>query len=375
MKRFLPLEAFVLAVIILGCQNETTPTPEASHVYISGKVGTTSSNTVPVYWQDETLNYLPLSSGCTNGWAAGIAVDSSGSVYVSGGQWGATSMNGYWKDSTFFPLSLGSYTVCWYSGLAVDSAGNVWVTATVGNSVPPTTSVYWKNSGDPSLLPDCTNLWGLGADTLGNVYFMGTVGGTSINDPAPDYDWTPAYWKFGAGGMTGPTTLPLSGANTNGYAASVACDASGNFYTCGGQWSTTSGGPVYWKNSGNPNELSMGAFSAYASWGLGILALDASGKLYVVARIGPVDTPDTVVYWSGATSDTATLPLGGNAYWAVWNTAGAVDSEGNFFVVGSVGSSSSATIPVYWKNGGNYVQLSMGPGNSFGEAGSVATEP
>lgn len=375
MKRCLFLGAAVLAISLVGCP-DTTTTPTTSHVFIAGKVGTASNNTVPVYWEDEILNFFPLSPGFTNGWASCIAVDSSGTVYAQGGQWGSTTKYGYWKGSTFTELSLGAYTECWDNGLAVDSMGNVWIAAILGNSSPPTIPVYWKNSGSPSSLTDCTNKWGLGADTLGNVYFAGTIGGTSDLAPVVDWDWTPAYWKNGAGGLTGPTTLQLSGGNTNGYAGQVGVDAAGNSYICGVQWSaTTPGRPVYWKNDESPIQLSVGVYGAYEYWSLGITAIDASGKLHVVGRIGPTNSPDTVIYWSGATSDPAPLSLDGNAYWNVWNAAGAVDAKVNFFVVGSVGSSSSATIPVYWKNGEDYVELPMGPGNSYGEANTVVVGP
>jgi hypothetical protein len=330
---------------------------------------------MPVYWKDGTLNYFPLKSGFTNGWAAFIAVDSSGIIYASGGQWGSTTIYGYWKGSTFIELSLGSYTVCWDNGLAVDSKGDVWITAIVGNSSPPTTPVYWKNSGSPNSLTNCTNNNSIGADTLGNVYFVGTVGGTNVNDPVLDFNWTPVYWKNGAGGLTGPITLPLSGGNTYGFAGQAAADASGNIYTCGAQWSaSTPPVPVYWKNEENPIQLPVGTYGAYEHWDLGSTAIDDSGKLFFVGRIGPSSQED-LVYWNGATSDPAPLSLGGNAYWAVWNGAGAVDAQGDFFVVGSVGSSSAAKIPVYWKNGGSYVELPMGSGRSYGEAGTVAVGP
>jgi hypothetical protein len=373
MKNFLMLWVLVVAIALMGCQDIST-TPTSDHVYIAGKVGTASDNTVPVYWKDGALNYFHLDPGFTNGWAACIIVDSLGTVYAQGGQWGSTTMHGYWKGSTFIELSFNPYTVFWDNGIAVDSTGNVWLAAILDNSSPPTIPVYWKNSGSPSSLIDCTNKWGLAADTLGNVYFMGTIGGTNGNAASVDYSWTPAYWKNGAGGLIGPTSLQLSGSYTNGYAGQVAVDAEGNFYTCGVQWSDTAGEVVYWKNNETPIALSKGTYGAYARWDLGITAVDASGKLFFLGRIGTAG-PEFPVYWNGATSDPVALPLGGNSYWSIWNEAGAVDAQGNFIVVGSVGSSSDATIPVYWENGGSYVELPMGSGNTFGKANSVAVGP
>jgi hypothetical protein len=373
MKNFLMLWVIVVAMALLGCPDNST-TQTSDHVYIAGQVGTASDNCVPVYWKDGALNYFPLHLGNTNGWTGCIAVDSLGTVYAQGGQWGSTSMHGYWKGSTFIELSFNSYTKFWYQAIAVDSTGDVWLAAILDNSSPPTIPVYWKNSGSPSSLSDCTNIWGVAADTLGNVYFMGTIGGTNVNAASLDYSWTPAYWKNGPGGLIGPTSLQLSGSYTNGCAGPVAVDAEDNFYTCGAQWSDTADEIVYWKNNETPIALSKGAYGAYAWWGAGITAVDASGKLYFLFRIGTAG-PEFPVYWNGATSDPAALLLGGNSYWNIWNEAGAVDAQGNFIVVGSVGSSSATTIPVYWENGGSYVELPMGSGNTFGQAHWVAVGP
>jgi hypothetical protein len=215
---------------------------------------------------------------------------------------------------------------------------------------------------------------GLSADTLGNVYFMGTIGGTNANAASYDHSWTPAYWKNGAGGLMGPTTLQVDVPYTYGYAAGVAVDAEGNFYTGGAQFSDTAVEPVYWKNNGTPIALSKGTYDEHQSWGVVITAVDASGKLYFSGRTGEAG-PEFPIYWNGATSDPAALPLGGHSYWNLPNEAGAVDAQGNFIVVGSVGSSSDTAIPVYWENGGSYVELPMGSGNTFGQAYSVAVGP
>jgi hypothetical protein len=375
MRRFLLLGIAVLAAFVLGCPNPTTTTTTTtSHVFIAGSVGATESSKVPVYWKDGALNYLPLTPDFTGGQAAFIAVDSSGAVYVSGEQWGKTSVRGYWKGSTFIPLDLDAYTECWFHGLVVDSVGSVWITAIVGTSSPPTIPVYWKNFGKPIPLPDCTNVFGLAADASGNVYFTGTFGGSSVYASPVDYDWTPAYWKNEIGGLTGPTALPLSDTNTNGYASPVAVDASGNVYTCGWQWSSIAGEPVYWKNWSSPTQLPQGSYSSYNWWSVDSLAIGASGKLYFIGRIGETG-PEYLVYWNGATSNPAILSAAGNAYWNVWGSAGAEDARGNFLVVGSVGSSSSNIIPVYWKNGGDYIQLPMGPGDSYGQATTIAAGP
>jgi streptogramin lyase len=358
---------------IVARPSGTNGSGSSTHVYVAGCVGASSNSKVPVYWEDGVLNYLPLDASFTNGWADQVATDSSGVLYITGGKWNSTTtVHGYWKGGTFVTVSLGPYVECWQNGIVVDAAGNVWMAGIVGTSSPPTIQVYWKNGGDPVLIADCTNLWGMAADSSGNVYMTGTVGGTSLNAATVDDSWTPTCWKNGAS----PTTLAISGGNTNGWAGQMAVDASGNMYACGGEWAT--GGPsvpFYWQavngTWGDPILLPVGSYTGagYSSWAVSGTSVDDSGSLYFIGRTGPSDTLTTVVYWKGATSSPVLLPLGGNAYWNIWS--GAVDPQGNYYISGTVGSSSTSTIPVCWKNGGNYTPLPMGSGNTYGEANSV----
>lgn len=154
MKRILYFGVILLALAgIVACNmsspGTTTPPGTTTHVYIGGQVGTSSSSTIPVCWKDGALNMLPL-NGAAHGGAFAITEDKSGNIYVAGGT--STSPVGCWKNTTFVPLSLGTYSVGFAAGIAVDTSGNVWVVGVVGTSNPPTTFVYWENSGAPTLL-------------------------------------------------------------------------------------------------------------------------------------------------------------------------------------------------------------------------------
>jgi hypothetical protein len=368
MRRIMFLGVVLLALAgIFACSTSSSGT--TPHVYIGGQVGTSSSSTLPVYWKDGTLNMLPL-NGATNGGAFAIADDASGNIYVAGGT--STSPVGYWKNTTYVPLSLGtSNTVGYLAGIAVDTSGNVWLVGEVGSS-SPTTFVYWENSGAPTPLPGGPdNAYVVNADTAGNVYFLGTIN-VSSND-------IPYVWKNGAN----QTALPLSTSYTHGFPGSLAVDSSGNLYVLGQQYGGGNSVVVAWKNVGgvwqNPVAFNAGTYFASGSWYAQTLggAIDSSGNLHTAMTYGD-PTPSSFVSWSSVSSapSTGTNPSGTK----VWAGDGsfALDSSDNLYVAGQVGTTLSSGngsrlsdgVPVYWKNGTG-TALPMGTGNMWGLAGWV----
>jgi hypothetical protein len=368
----------------------------AKHAYIAGRVGNSTNGQIPVYWKDGVINYLQLSPTYTNGWTCGITVDKSGNVYVQGGQWNTTStIYGYWKGSIFTQLSTGGYAYLWEQNIAVDTTGNVWLAYDVSNSgtYPPTIPAYWENSGSPTLLPSATNVWDVIADGSGNVYFFGTTGGTSDNAASPDYSQTPAVWKNG----TSLTSLAVTagGGYTYGDAGGGASDASGNLYAFGGEWTPNNTAPIYWKavngTWGSANLLNEGSYSGNWFGGANGIAVDSAGNVDALDTTAPSSQSQTngyfnsgtLVYWKGASSAPAALPLlNGYTYWKVYS--GAVDVNGNYFVAGSLANSATEAnnltgIPVYWENGGGPIQLPLGSNggvfNTYGSAWCIATGP
>jgi hypothetical protein len=346
-----------------------------SHWYTAGQVGPSSSNTVPVYWKDGNLNYLPLSQGMTNGYGGQISEDSSGNIYVFGGQWNSTTpvVYGYWKNSNFTAVSLGSYyTMFQQNWFVIDPKGNLWLEGNAYNSSTSSwTPVYWENQVGWVVVPSASTVCNDGLDAQGNVYFTGTIGGTSSNG-----DWTPAYWINGAN----PTALPLSSGIPYGQPLDVRLDTKGNLYFSGAEWSATSTSPVYWEEvngTWSVTPLQKGIYSGWSYWNVHSMSVDGSGNVYAVASIGPTSTattPETtLVYWKGATSNPTALSVGGNTYVDSHIYVG-IDENGNLLIQSNVGSSSSATIPVYWENG-NLASLPIGSGNSFGAAWTIWIGP
>jgi len=319
---------------------------------------------------------LTLNAGEIGGGAWGITEDASGNVYVLGGQFGTSNLLGYWKiaggsgGGTFVTIIANPGAGVSSDAIAVDSNGKVWLDGDVSSTTfyyAEGTATGVQISGNPD------NVWCLGADKAGNVYYIGSE--------KPSSNETPYYWKNGVN----PTQFALSSSNTQGYPSSMAVDSSGNIYVAGEQWGAPSGGPVYWKaTSGvwqSATPLPVGSYTG-ANWNVSAVAVDSSGNLGVAAGEGITNNTTNLLYWKGATSTPAlmTLPSGATIFRNLDNDSAAFDSSGNLIVAGQVGTTWSGTpnnspmtdgIPVYWTNG-TPTKLPLG-GNAWGVAqGAVA---
>ena len=368
MKRRLVAVVIIVAIAGLFACNVPIPGPTPStHVYIAGSVGKSISNTVPAYWKDGVLYLLPLTNGSTSGQAFGIAEDRSGNLYVAGGL--QNGQVGYWRNSTFVPLPLGAYGAGTTAGIAVDTDGNVWVEGEVGASATSLdTFVYWKNGTGPSFLASSpSQVWGIQADLLGNVYIIGNL----VTGPMLPY-----VWKNGAN----PTQQGLLGDNTNAYIQQSALSMNG-LSIFGVEWGGTTGGPAYWSN-GVPTALPVGAYDPNGDWISAGVAASPGGDLAFVAAYGPTTTATTLLYWATATSTPVPMTMpGGYTTFGNFSNA-AFDSKGGFINPGQVGKAGTDVngavlddgVPVYWRDGIPHL-LPMGAGNSWGAAGWVVVGP
>jgi len=110
------------------------------------------------------------------------------------------------------------------------------------------------------------------------------------------------------------------------------------------------------------------------------MTFDSSGNAYFVANYGPASSPTTPLYWKSATSTpiAMTMPAGTTIFNIGMGAAG-FDGSGNFIVAGNAGNTVSGFtitdgVPVYWQNG-NPINLPMGSGNTWGQAGLLAVGP
>lgn len=279
-------------------------------------------------------------------------------VYISG--WvraSSTQIPVYWKDGAMTAMAASGTT---YS-IDEDSTGNVYI-----GGASPTGIGYWKNGGNPTALSGSpTNVWGVGGDSAGNMYFFGTPSSTNC---------IPTYWKNGGAG----TVLPYVSGNTAGYVQQSAPDKSGNIYAVGSQWNSSTGVTGYWKISSSGaatfTTLSLGSYSS-GNWPDRSIAISSDG---VVAAI--VANSTAAIYWPNPASAPTSLSLPkGYAYFGGCPSA-AFDGSGNLIFAGTVGttidSSSNVTdpVPVYWTNG-TPTLLARGTGNTNGGTSGIVVGP
>jgi hypothetical protein len=342
---------------------------------------------------DPVLSWNTFLGGSEIEYGLGIAVDTSGNVYVtgySGATWGspvrpyAGSLDafaakldgsGALQWNTF--LGSASYDDGW--AIAVDTSGNVYVTgtsyATWGSPVRPY-SGYYEDAFAAKLNESGVLQWntfmggsesdygrGIAVDTNGNVYVTGYSGaswGSPVRPIAGAFDAFAA--KLNNNGALQWNTFLGSLTSDSGWA--IAVDSSGNVYVAG--WSgLTWGSPVRTFAGGRDAFVAKLNGSGALQWNTFLgsssddvsnaIAVDTSGNVYVAG-------------YSGASWGSPVRPFGGNCDAFVaklngsgalqWNTflggsdydfgnAIAVDMSGNVYVAGDSPASWGSPVRPY----------------------------
>ena len=251
-------------------------------------------------------------------WSYGIAVDTSGNVYVTGysyATWGSpiNPHSGDWDMVVVKLDSSGAYqwhtfhgssdSDCGY-GIAVDTSGNVYVTgyssATWGSPLNShsgnwdivvvkldSSGVYQWHTFHGSINTD--GGYGIAVDTDGNVYVTGhstATWGTPLAPYNGVYDIVVV--KLNSSGAYQWHTFYGSGSYGSSYG--IAVDTNGNVYVTGGS-NATWGSPISSHSGGDDIVIiklnSSGAYqwhtfhgSSNYDWGFGI-AVDVGGNVYV----------------------------------------------------------------------------------------------
>ncbi|KAF0154461.1 MAG: hypothetical protein FD159_2562 [Syntrophaceae bacterium] len=310
--------------------------------------------------------------------ATGVAVDTSGNVYVAGYTYGGLDGNTNAGGSDIFLVKYNSSgTKQWTrqrqlrtapndyaTGVAVDTSGNVYVTGYFegsddGTLVTPGNDYVFIVKYDSTGTEQWTELlgtsavdygYGIAVDINWNVYVTGYTNGSLSGNPVPHEDEI-FLVKYNSSVIKQWTRQMGTAATTfNGYSHSlgVAVDTSGNVYvtgfTMGNMDGNTNAGAsdmflVKYNTSGT-KQWTRQLGTTYGEQGRGI-AVDTSGNVYVTGLTGGGLDGNT----NAGASDMFLVKYNtsGTKQWTrqfgtTYGEAGrgvAVDTNGNVYVTGS----------------------------------------
>ena len=377
----------------------------SGNIYVTGK--SSCSGDYPYNYDYATVKYNSdgvrewvvhyNGSGNSSDEATGLALDASGNVYVTGWSEGAGTDRDYTTvkyDSDGVEQWGARYDGPgrndWdeATGLAIDTSGSVYVTGTSGGSgtdrdyatvkYNPSGAEQWvaRYSGPGNSLDKAT---ALAIDDSGNIYVAGNSGdsGTGI-----DY----ATVKYNSEGVEEWVARYNGPGNSSDEATALAVDAAGNVYVTGGSPSSSTYpynfdyATVKYNSEGVEEWVARYTGSKDSSDYATALAIDAHGNVYVTGYSKSSSTKydyATIKYNSEGIEEWVARYNGpGNSLDKA--TALAIDASGNVYVTGvSVGTatpSDYATIKYNSAGAEQWVTRYNGPGNSYDQANALAVD-
>jgi uncharacterized delta-60 repeat protein len=328
--------------------------------------------------------------------ATGIAVDQSGNVYVTGYSFG--SSNNYDYATIKYNPDGQEQWVARYNGpdngddsaegIALDSSGNVYVTGSSANAsgFSDYVTIKYNSAGQeqwvrryysrPGNYPD--EAQAIAVDGSGNAY----VTGTSLFYTSASYDY--GTIKYNSAGQQ-PWVARYNGSGQrDDYATAIAVDHSGNVYVTGSSWGSDTDydyATVKYNSAGRQLWVARYDGPASGSDDPLALAIDSSGNVYVTGASARTTYPD---------SEYATVkydPEGHQQWVARYSGPGnlddqahaiAVDNSGNVYVTGeSLGFGTDydyATIKYNPAGDEQWVARYNGPANYYDVATAIAVD-
>ena len=288
----------------------------------------------PVYWENGALHELPLGIKTTEGKATAITFDRAGNLYIAGDFGPAKDpVPVYWKNGVIHALPL-------LKGDSSGTADGVLIGRKGDLYLVGSSGAYpasWTN-GELRIL-DSGNVsydgvaMGMAEDRQGNIVIVGYL---------PILDPIPVAWKDGK--LNYLVTLAQ---NYNpGEATGMVFGAEGRVYASGfsgGSYTTRILKPVYWVDD---HVCSLPLPSTAVSGAATAVALDSEGNVYLAGYVGTLES-SRPVYW--VDGEPHLLPTD-TALGAGKATSISVDKNGSVYIGGYIGSVGSA-VPAYWVNG------------------------
>ncbi|MCX6724098.1 MAG: SBBP repeat-containing protein [Candidatus Staskawiczbacteria bacterium] len=380
----------------------------SGNVYAVGYSDTTWGSPIRGYSAQEDAFVAKLSSTGSIVWNTflggsgyddgyGIAVDSSGNVYVTGksdGTWGSpivepTGGNNYFiaklnvTGSLVWNTFLSNTNVPQTTAISLDTSGNIYVvgsaSSTWGSPILPWISAQYSYAFAAKLSNNGNLIWntffgggtrkynygkGVVVDSSGNIYIIG-YGNATWGTPVRIYAANQDAWVVK---LTNTGTLAWStflGGSGNDYGAGVAVDGTGNVYVAGYS-DATWGSPLQLYNSSNDIFVAKLDSAGTMTWntflggiqgdiGTGII-LDNSNSVYITGYSNATwGSPLRAYYGQAATTDVCVAKLN-NSGSLLWNTflgdsgsdkgqAIVSDTTGNIYV-GGVSSATWESPPI-----------------------------
>jgi sugar lactone lactonase YvrE len=319
----------------------------AGNIYVADDGEAAEEPSIPasvfVYSAGSNGNAAPIATisgsntGLTN--PIGIAVDSSRNIYVAQLYTASVLVYSALGSSTGLLNEPPTSTISGYdtdlfspSGVAVDSSGNIYVSDAGNGSIdfPPSVFVYSAGSnGDQA--PTAI----ISGGNTGLTYPIGIALDSSRNIYVPDKGAGMVFvYSAGSDGNEAPTAT-ISGSNKD--LESIALDSSRNIYV-----TDINSVLVYsavGSSTGTLNESPIATISTTMTTGLTSprgIALDSSGNIYVgdcPACYGEVGAPSVFVYPAGSNANVAPIAtISGSSTGLIQPAGVAVDSSGKIYV-------------------------------------------
>jgi outer membrane protein assembly factor BamB len=343
---------------------------------------------------DPVMNWNTFLGTSGNDYSTGIAVDTSGNVYVAGysmATWQGTSppVRAYTAGSDVFTAKLDSSGALQWNtflggssddfdsgGITVDTSGNVYVAgysdaATWGSPVRAYTqyldgfaakldsssgTLQWNTFLGGNSFDWC---YGIAVDGSGNVYVAGQSGvtwGSPVRAFTSGYDGFAA--KLDSSGALQWNTFQ-GGSSVDDYSTGVTVDTSGNVYVAGASivtWGSpvrayTAGRDVFTAKLDSSGALQWNTFLGGSGddYDSGGIAVDTSGNVYVAGYSTATwqgTSPPVRAYAANNDVFAAKLDSSGALQWNTFlgsngdeaSNGIAVDGSGNVYVAGQGGA-------------------------------------